>query len=50
MLLFDSAEDSHQAIRWGLASALGYVALFQATYYLTILRGTSTTKLLDARP
>ena len=50
MLLFDSDAGSRQAIRWGLASALGYVALFQATYYLTILRGTSTTRLENARP
>lgn len=50
MLLFDSAHGSTPAIRWGLASALGYVAFFQATYYLTILRGTSTTKLENARP
>lgn len=50
MLLFDSAEESSRAIRWGLVSALGYVALFQATYYLTILRGTSTTRLQNARP
>lgn len=50
MLLFDSEAESSQAIRWGLVSALGYVALFQATYYLTILRATSTTKLQNARP
>jgi hypothetical protein len=50
MLLFDSADDAGQAIRWGLLTAIGYVAFFQATYYLTILRATSTTRLQDARP
>ena len=50
MLLFDSADGSGQAIRWGLVTAIGYLAFFQATYYLTILRATSTTKLQDARP
>ncbi|MEJ7637762.1 MAG: hypothetical protein WKF75_07165 [Singulisphaera sp.] len=50
MLLFDPSVQAGQAIRWGLGSALGYLALFQATYYLTILRGTSTTKLQNARP
>jgi len=50
MLVFDSADESQLAIRWGFISALGYLALFQATYYLTILRATSSTRLEDARP
>ncbi len=50
MLVFDPADGSRQAIWWGQVSALGYVAIFQATYYLTILRGTSATKLQNARP
>jgi hypothetical protein len=50
MLLFESADGSRQAIRWGLVTAIGYLAFFQATYYLTILRATSDKKLQDARP
>jgi hypothetical protein len=49
MLIFNAEGPPSRAVGWGLAVAFAYVALFQATYYLTILRATSETKLQTAR-
>jgi len=49
MLAYDRGQRDGSAAGLGIVVAVVYALIFQATYYLTILRATSETKLQTAR-